>query len=74
MMDSNDLRLYFLRRLRSFHVEQELYLFYNWVVQSVIINCLLCWWSSLGAALFQSKVKTNQNIVFKYLIFDICVL
>ena len=41
-------RLFFVRRLKSFHIDKELLsLFYYSVVQSVILNCSICWWSCL---------------------------
>ena len=41
-------RLYFLRKLNSFHIDNELLsLFYSAMVQSVICYGLVCWWSCL---------------------------
>ena len=58
-------RLYFLKRLRSFHVDQELLcLFYNSVVQSVTINCLICWWSSLSIK-SQNKLEHVRKVASK---------
>ena len=52
-------RLYFLRKLNSFHIDNELLsLFYSTMVQSVICYGLVCWWSCLTV-----KDKHRLNLV-----------
>ena len=54
-------RLYFLRKLRTFHMDSDiLKLFYSSTVQSVITYSFLCWWNSLGAKQ-KSKLQKVQK-------------
>ena len=42
-------RLYFIRKLKSFHIDSTiLKLFYSSVVQSVITFSCICWWNNLS--------------------------
>ena len=54
-------RLYFLRKLRTFHMDTDiLKLFYSSTVQSVITYSFLCWWNSLGVKQ-KSKLQKIQK-------------
>ena len=54
-------RLYFLRKLRTFHMDTDiLKLFYSSTVQSVITYSFLCCWNSLGAKQ-KSKLQKIQK-------------
>ena len=51
-------RLYYLRKLKYFHMDTELLrLFYSSVVQSAITFGIVCWWSSLSV---KNKIKLDR--------------
>ena len=51
-------RLYYLRKLKYFHMDTELLrLFYTSIVQSAITFGIVCWWSCLSV---KNKIKLNR--------------
>merc|ERR1711893_209277 len=51
-------RLYYLRKLKTFHLDNEiLSLFYSSIIQSAITYNTVCWWSCLSVG---NKIKLER--------------